>query len=191
MKGASTWEVYIERIIHDFISKKQEEDEMSEQENKCKSEERMGSNQKSDLLKNILGFVDYMNKSFDCDGTNAWFYLGECICFHVSHPHEEVVYFGHKSIVCTSERDDLPVSNELKEFVWANLNVCGYCGQELPDGITIQSNACREGDNIIFGKKFDNLCNCPIGFPNPDAEAIEKIKRLAEAWKLCITALKN
>jgi len=140
---------------------------------------------------NIHEFVDWMDRTFKNDGTNAWFYLDECICFHVSHPHEEVIYFGHKSIVATCERNDLPVCNELKEFVWTSLNVCGYCGHELPDGVTIQSNACRQGDNIIFGKKFDNLCNCPIAFANPYAETTEKLKRLAEAWKLCIAFIKE
>ena len=162
---------------------------MSEQENKFAIKDE--TNQQSDLQKNIHDFVDYMNKTFQGDGTNAWFYLDECICFHVSNPHEEVIYFGHKSIVTTSECDDLPVSEELKEFVWVNLNVCGYCGETLPAGLTIQSNACRQGDNIIFGRKFDNLCNCPICFPNPDAETFEKIKQLAEAWKLCIATLKK
>jgi len=43
----------------------------------------------------------------------------------------------------------------------------------------------------IFGKKFDNLCHCPICFADPDAETFEKIKQLVEAWKLCIAAVKN
>ncbi|MCL2547362.1 MAG: hypothetical protein FWE06_09335 [Oscillospiraceae bacterium] len=121
------------------------------------------------------------------------YHLGERICFLIAVlSHNEVhIFFGHQSIVCTSDFDNFPISDELKEFVWSNLSVCGYCGEELPDGMTIQSNACRQGDNIIFEKKFDNLCNCPICFHNPGAETYEKIKELVEAWKYCIAELKK
>jgi hypothetical protein len=168
---------------------------MSEQETKCIIEDKIKVNHSGELQKNTLEFVRHMNATYDFvqyeDGSNGWYYMGERICFHVSVPNQFLVFFGHQSIVSTSECNDFPISDELKEFTYANVHICSYCGEELPNGLTIQTNGCREGDNIIFGKKYDNLCNCPIGFENPDVETFEMIKRLAGAWRNCIAVLKS
>ena len=163
---------------------------MSEQEKKPTPEEILESrknefkaNLSGDLQKNAIDFAEFMKNSSADD------YLGECVCFTVTNEVGDLhVFFGHQSIVCTSDFD-FPISDELKNFVWSNVNICSYCGEKLPEGVTIQSNACRQGDNIIFGKKFNNLCNCPICFNNPDAETFDKIKKLVEVWKLCIDGL--
>jgi len=156
-----------------------------------KIEAEFNKNLSGEMLTNALAFVDHM------DTTEGWSHMGEGVCFTVTDPGNLYIYFGHKSIVATSERDDLPVTDTLKEFVWANVNVCGYCGVDLTvcsdddRAKIIRYNACRQGDNIIFGKKYDNLCNCPICFANPDAEMFEKIKQLAAAWKDCIAFIKE
>jgi len=146
------------------------------------------------MEKNVLDFEKYMDNTSVYvkekigepeNGKPGWYHSGERICFMLTSDNYLEIFFGHQSSVCTSEID-FPISEELKEFVWANISICTYCGEELPDGVTIQSNPCRQGDNIIFGKKFDNLCNCPIRFTNPDTKTLEKVKELVEAWKLCI-----
>ena len=168
---------------------------MSEQEKELKIVEEIKANLSGELMENAIDFVTHMNKTYGItenpDGTSGWYHLGERICFHIVVPNQFLVFFGHQSIVSTSDFDNFPLSDELKEFAWSSVNVCRYCGKEMPIGMTIQSNPCRQGDNIIFGKKFDNLCNCPIGWINPDAKTFEKIKELAEAWKLCIAELKK
>ena len=139
-----------------------------------------------ELQKNTLDFIEYMNETF------GWNHLGQAICFLTVDRNRLTIYFGHQSIICcTYDFDYSPINDELKEFTWSNVNVCNCHRGNLPVGFTVQTNPCRQGDNIIFGKKFDNLCNCPIGFTNPDAETFEKIKELVEAWKLCIAELKG
>jgi len=158
-------------------------------------EEEIRKNLSGELIESALDFIAYMNETFgfteNPDGTSGWYHLGERICFHVICPNQFLIFFGHQSIVSTSDFDSFPISDELKEFTWSSVNVCRYCPGEMPVGMTIQSNPCRQGDNIIFGKKFDNLCNCPIGWINPDAKTLEKIKELAVAWKHCIAELKK
>lgn len=160
---------------------------MSEQEKKLTIEEEFKTNLSGDLLNNALAFVEHMNKS------SGWKHLDEGVCFTVTDPGNLYIYFGHhngtvcfRSNDCTSDFDNYPISDELKEFVFAHINQCNHfrtngkecgCGQQPGHSFT------------ILGRKFDNLCNCPICFMNPDAETFEKVKELVEAWKLCIAEL--
>jgi hypothetical protein len=93
---------------------------MSEQEKKLTMEEEFKMNLSGDVLKNALDFVEYMNKS------SGWNHLGESVCFTVTDPGNLYIYFGHKSIVCTSDFDNYPISDELKEFVFAHVNQCNH-----------------------------------------------------------------
>ena len=139
---------------------------------------------RGDLQKNALAFAAHMDRS------SSWKHLDEVVCFTVTDPGSLYIFFGHHpGTVCfrTDERDSdsetYPMDEHLKEFVWANVNQCNHfrtngklcgCGQQPGHSFT------------ILGRKFDNLCNCPICFANPDAETFEKIKELVEAWKRCI-----
>ena len=139
---------------------------------------------KGDLQKNALDFAPYMNDSFACT------HLGENFCFMCVDPGHLYIYFGNipgslcfRTDESNSDNKSYPMDESVKEFVWANVNQCNHfrtngkicgCGQQPGHSFT------------ILGKKFDNLCNCPICFKNPDAETFEKIKELVEAWKRCI-----
>ena len=155
---------------------------MSE-EKKQTIEEEFNTNLSGELLTNALDFVEHMNK------TSGWQHLGEGVCFTVTDPGNLYIFvYGPQSSVCNSDFDSYPMSDELKGFVFANINQCNHyrtngkqcgCGQQPGHSFT------------ILGRKYDNLCNCPICFMNPDAETFEKVKELVEAWKLCIAELKK
>ena len=63
------------------------------------------------------------------------------------------------------------VDNELKESVWTNVNICKRCH----DGW----ETCGGGNDVVFfGKTFENTCNSPLAFTNPDINDLENIKKL-------------
>ena len=77
-----------------------------------------------------------------------------------------VIFFNY----CSFGEED-SVDNELKEFVWANVNICSRCH----DGW----ETCGGGNDVIFfGKTFKNTCNSPLAFTNPDTNDLENIKKL-------------
>ena len=76
------------------------------------------------------------------------------------------IWLNEYDFNCDGSADD----EELKEFIWANLNHCGKCN---PDW-----EKCRGGDKTVFGRKFDSLCHSPMFFYTPDAQKLEKIKKL-------------
>jgi len=141
-----------------------------------------------DLQKDALEFLDYLESD-----ELALDSVGEPICSMLIHPIQNQPYWnlyigGYPSLVYKTERQDLQIDNDLKEFVWSTVKVCAYfktngenCGCGQQPGYTL----------MIFGKKFNNCCQCPIWFGNPDAETAIKIKRLIEAWKLCVAELKK
>ena len=146
-------------------------------------EEEFRFNLRGELLENALEFADYMNK------TDGWNHMGENICFTVTGRNNLWIYVnGPASSVCMSEFDSYPISDELKEFAWAHINQCNHfrtggkqCGCGKQPGLSF----------TVLGRKFDNLCYCALCFGNPDAEKFAKIKKLVEAWKLCIETLKD
>jgi hypothetical protein len=114
-------------------------------------------------------------------------YLGECICFTVTdNDGNFYVFSGHgETNLCNGSYETFPIDESMKEFVWSNVNPCWHF---KTDG---QRCGCGQQPGLnftIIGKKFDNLCNCPIAFNNPDAETFEKIKEFVESSKLCIDA---
>jgi len=158
---------------------------MSEQEKKLTLEELFEAQKKEfkaalsgDLQKNAIDFAEYMKNS------SADNYLGECICFTVTNEVGDLHIFVHgpQSTICNSNYNNFPIDESIKELVWANVNPC-RCA---PPG-------CKERNFsfTILGKKFDNLCNCPIAFNNPDAETFEKIKEFVVASKNCIDTVKQ
>ena len=155
---------------------------MAEQEKKPTIQEEFNTNLSGDMLTNALAFVDHM------DATEGWRHMDETVCFTVTDPGNFYIFvFGAQSSICNSELDSYPISDEMKQFVFDNINHCHHfrtngekcgCGQQPGHSYT------------ILGKKYDNLCNCPICFMNPDAATFEKVKELVGAWKLCIEAVK-
>ncbi|MCL2641033.1 MAG: hypothetical protein FWD53_09335 [Phycisphaerales bacterium] len=135
------------------------------------------------LLINSLDFARWM------DETSGWTHSDEGVCFTVTDPGNFYLFvYGPGSSVCNSDFNDYPMSDEMKEFVHANVNHCNYIksgGKEC---------GCREKrwrSFTILGRKYDNLCYCCICFKNPDLETFNKIKELVPVWKRCIDAAKQ
>ena len=146
------------------------------------------------LEKDAIDFVAFMNENFDKsenpDDPNGWYYLGERVC----HYKVGIEHFGimvkSQSIITTSDYESPSISDEIKEFAWTSVGKCHTC-QGLSDGQTIKTNPCRQGDDIIWGKKFDNLCHNAVSWWNPDTKTFKKIKELMLAWKQYITEIKS
>lgn len=159
---------------------------MSEQKKKPTPEEifeaqvkEFKANLSGDLQKNAIDFAEYMKNS---GGEN---YKDEWICFTVTNETGDLhIFSGHGGTsLCNRNYENFPIDESMKEFVWANVNPCWHfktngerCGCGQQPGLSF----------TIIGKKFDNLCNCPIAFNNPDAETFEKIKEFVKASKVCI-----
>ena len=71
------------------------------------------------------------------------------------------------------EHSELPIDEHIKEFAWANIAPCGSCGGDCSPGITSK----------IFGKVFENTCQSNLMFTNPDAEAVDRIKKIVDIRK--------
>ena len=71
------------------------------------------------------------------------------------------------------EHSELPIDEHIKEFAWANIAPCGSCGGDCSPGIT----------STIFGKVFENTCQSNLMFTNPDAEAVDRIKKIVDIRK--------
>ena len=100
-------------------------------------------------------------------------YMGEC----VGHMN-----YGNGGIwldICDFGSGD-SADDALKEFTWAHVRVCDYfssggtkCGCDDKPGL----------NKIIFGKEHQNICFALLEFMNPDAKALEKIKKLMLLYK--------
>ncbi|MDR3119839.1 MAG: GNAT family N-acetyltransferase [Clostridiales bacterium] len=107
-------------------------------------------------------------------------YKGEYLCFilingrgekaHKDEPEGWIIWFdggGHNSF------EDALLDEYTKELAWRNVDYCGHCG-----------GVCDGGTHkIIFGKKFEKVCNTTFRFDNPDSEAVECAKKLVEIRK--------
>jgi len=78
------------------------------------------------------------------------------------------------------EHSKSPIDEHVKEFAWNHVSPCGKCIHEC--------NATA--DTIILGKKFENTCQSNLIFVNPDAEAIEFMKKLVDIKKVDIVGNK-
>jgi len=72
------------------------------------------------------------------------------------------------------EHSELPIDEHIKEFAWANIAPCGSCGGDCSPGVTSK----------IFGKTFENTCQSNLMFTNPDAEAVDGIKKIVDIRKM-------
>ena len=125
-------------------------------------------------LINALDFAEFLsaNEIIQAD-QHAMHYKGECVCF-VDTRNERHSWIVWAEGDYSSEHEDFPIDKQTKEIAWAHANKCGSC-----EGVD-----CKPGKTkIIFGKDFANICSgadVDMRFHNPDAEALECLKRLVE-----------
>jgi len=132
-----------------------------------------------EVLKNALDFVTYLdeNEIFFQDGDFSWSakYKNETI-FYIkiggfdNETNEFIIWSADDY---NSENALAQADEQLKEFAWLNVSYCGNCGGKCGPGRSTE----------IFGKTFNKVCHCALIFINPNAEALEKLKKLTEIRK--------
>jgi len=154
---------------------------MSESKNtQLKIENDLSDALSGSKLENALDFIAYMKASGMTPHTEhqgAFEYRGEWVCIVCIIPLDGEPSWVIFDNPLTSKLDDFPVDSPLKEFAWANVNICTSCGGSSGCG----SQPGRR--KTIFGKVFDNVCTSDVAFWNPDGVALDKIKRMISIWK--------
>jgi len=143
-------------------------------------EDRINEFLSGDIRKNAMDFIDYLEvdesqKTYNEDGF-CWSpeYKGEPI-FHIKiggYNNEPDIWIIWSADNYNGENAD-SADESIKEFAWANICYCGDCG------------GCKERGRsvVVFGKAFDKVCHSALIFENLDAEAIERLKKLADIRK--------
>jgi hypothetical protein len=130
---------------------------------------------KGDALKNALDFAAFLRENGMVATQGEVSYKGQCVCYmHLDGAEQKpgpwtIWTNGDYSAAC----EDVPMDGRMKEIAWANMNFCASCGGGCSPGTT----------KTVFGKSFDNVCSSDMAFTNPDAEAVECVKRLLEMKK--------
>ena len=125
-----------------------------------------------DTLKNALDFMAFLKANGMLAGGahGEVSCKGKCMCYMhfgtwAQAPDPWTIWTeGDYS----EEQADTPISTELKEIAWANVNRCTSCGCGRQPGKR----------KIIFGKAFENVCNADMAFYLPDAGALTCVKQL-------------
>ena len=137
-----------------------------------------------DDQKIALDFVDYLKKAgmeFVKDN-GYWkdkiYYLikfhGECVCFiAIKDPDEKDNYWTIWSDDMGSKwLKETPMEKEIIESAWHHIDFCGKCG------------SCSGGRHkVIFGKEFDNVCECTFRIDNPNQDDLLFMKKMVQIRK--------
>ena len=111
--------------------------------------------------KQRIGYIRLINGS--------WF-------FDYIIPKNEKFQELNKPILTIDKKFENYAADEyLKDFIWDNVNYCTNC---------ISTGHCSPKNINIFGKDYKKLCwNGNLRFKNPNAEEVEKLKKLYEYLK--------
>lgn len=139
-------------------------------------EDIIGDVLNGDVLMNALNFIAYLRENkmtSQWSATNVWkvSYKTYSICFMRLYGAAEYHNLEADSwhiVPFIGEYEDISLSDEFKEIVWANKETCQRCGK------------CALELSQIFGRKFDYACEKSIVFTNPDAKNIECAIKLVE-----------
>ena len=128
-----------------------------------------------DTLKSALDFMDYLKANDLVVNGIEINYNGKAVCYmhldgNKDYPSPWTIWTeGDYS----SEHEDIPMDELMKEIAWANINICGDCGA-----------GCSPGKRkMIFGKAFDHMCSADMAFYMPDVKTLECVKKLLEMRK--------
>ena len=135
-----------------------------------------------DALKNALNFVEFLRgNEMIYDGEYEIHYKDKLACY-INTPADGEHTWGVWTVGdYSSEYEDFTIDERTKEIAWANVVKCGNCDD------------CNRGPGkteVIFGKEFANVCNgtdnLAMRFVNPDAEAVECVKKMVDMRKYAI-----
>jgi len=139
--------------------------------------------------KNALELVTFLNENgMSCERSTMG-YWADKIYFVCNYKNQSVCYisineYENNSWYITGDDsgdtwyENAILDEHIKEIAWLNIDIC------------TDYNSCRSCGNPgkmsrkkIFGKEFDNVCPVIIKFTNPDAVAVECMKKVFEARK--------
>ena len=139
-------------------------------------ENNLKDNLSGNLLINALDLAEYLKKNGMTDDGARFYYKDELMCIFITFKDEHNPSGGLMIFDCPlTGIEGFPVEESVQEFVRAHANKCGSCGGDC-------GHKERGATKVIFGKEYDNLCSSEVVFFSPDAEAVEKIKKLMELW---------
>jgi len=101
-------------------------------------------------------------------------YKGETVCQIFINGYEEGHWVVWSDDSNTNPFSDFPLDEQTKEIAWKNIDFCesgGCCNDNMGKR------------KVIFGKEFDNVCIAILRFNNPNAEAVECLKKMVQIRK--------
>ena len=143
-----------------------------------------------DALKSALDFIAYMRENGMPPAiADDWFqYQGENICTIITGVCEShnmsgkgdnwSIYWANCDVYW-GEKDE--VDKDLEHYVFRSENPCGKCPCEHSPGIR----------KTVFGRVYENACYSTLCFDNPNAEELERIKKLAGMRKQNIADMQS
>ena len=143
-----------------------------------------------EIKKNALEFAAFIKENeISCVRDTTTDYWADKIYFVCNYKDQSVCYisineYEDNSWYITGDDsgdawyENAILDERIKEVAWQNIDICK------------DYNSCRSCGNpekmsrkTIFGKAFDNVCPVTIKFTNPDAAAVECMKKVFEARK--------
>jgi len=143
-------------------------------------EERIKTALQGDTQKNALKFIEYLKENDMNDGEEHGLvtYKDQRLCYmHIDNSEDmpgpwTIWTEGDYS----NEDKNVPMSEQEKEIAWEHVNFCSSCGGNCSPGMK----------KVIFGKKFEKVCNADMAFYVPDAETLEFVKKLLHMRRIYI-----
>ena len=123
-----------------------------------------------EVLKNALDFAEFLDANEMVVSGVEVSYKERVICY--MHLDDGDEYPSPWTIWTEGDysapHKDVPISEQIKEMAWANINNCDNCGA-----------GCNPGfQKVIFDQTFEHVCNASMAFYKPDADTLEAVKKL-------------
>jgi len=130
-----------------------------------------------DAQQNALNFAVFLaaNEILPCGDHGEVSYKGHPLCYmHLDSDEQKpgpwtIWTEGDYSV----EYKNVPISGNIKEIAWKNVNICASCGSDCAPG----------SSKNIFGKDFENVCGAILAFTDPEVETLKCLKQLIELVK--------
>ena len=108
-------------------------------------------------------------------------YMGENVGYVLLYSPASAVDSAEPWVVWTDGSgskwfEDYPIDEKTKETAWKNIDFCGNSSEAC-------GGCMGRTRKIIFGKEFDNVCGITFRFNNPNADAVECLKKIVAIRK--------